>query len=125
MRLRRTSDKRPGAPGRSWSGRRDSNPRPPPWQGGALPTEPRPRVRPEFTSGPGRSEPPGAPLGPGQLLGPLGRERRDGHDDELRDSVPAGDPRRRPPIEVHHGTGDLTTVARVDKAGPVCQRNAM
>ena len=25
------------------SGRRDSNPRPPPWQGGALPTEPRPR----------------------------------------------------------------------------------
>ncbi len=28
----------------SWSGRRDSNPRPPPWQGGALPTEPRPRV---------------------------------------------------------------------------------
>ncbi len=29
-----------------WSGRRDSNPRPPPWQGGALPTEPRPRVHP-------------------------------------------------------------------------------
>jgi hypothetical protein len=28
----------------TWSGRRDSNPRPPPWQGGALPTEPRPRV---------------------------------------------------------------------------------
>jgi hypothetical protein len=27
----------------TWSGRRDSNPRPPPWQGGALPTEPRPR----------------------------------------------------------------------------------
>jgi hypothetical protein len=26
-----------------WSGRRDSNPRPPPWQGGALPAEPRPR----------------------------------------------------------------------------------
>src|SRR5215210_1709757 len=26
----------------AWSGRRDSNPRPPPWQGGALPTEPRP-----------------------------------------------------------------------------------
>src|SRR5438477_8780849 len=26
------------------SGRRDSNPRPPPWQGGALPTEPRPHV---------------------------------------------------------------------------------
>src|SRR6266508_4546762 len=28
----------------SWSGRRDSNPRPPPWQGGALPTEPRPHA---------------------------------------------------------------------------------
>ena len=28
----------------TWSGRRDSNPRPPPWQGGALPTEPRPRA---------------------------------------------------------------------------------
>src|SRR6266498_608480 len=27
-----------------WSGRRDSNPRPPPWQGGALPTEPRPHA---------------------------------------------------------------------------------
>src|SRR5690349_3265060 len=26
-----------------WSGRRDSNPRPSPWQGDALPTEPRPR----------------------------------------------------------------------------------
>ena len=27
----------------TWSGRRDSNPRPSPWQGDALPTEPRPR----------------------------------------------------------------------------------
>src|SRR5215469_11111025 len=27
----------------SWSGRRDSNPRPQPWQGCALPAEPRPR----------------------------------------------------------------------------------
>ena len=27
----------------SWSGRRDSNPRPSPWQGDALPAEPRPR----------------------------------------------------------------------------------
>ena len=26
-----------------WSGRRDSNPRHPPWQGGALPTELRPQ----------------------------------------------------------------------------------
>ena len=30
-------------PSTTSSGRRDSNPRPPPWQGGALPTEPRPR----------------------------------------------------------------------------------
>jgi hypothetical protein len=28
-----------------WSGRRDSNPRPQPWQGCALPTEPRPHAR--------------------------------------------------------------------------------
>src|SRR3989337_826949 len=28
--------------GREWSGRRDSNPRPSPWQGDALPTEPLP-----------------------------------------------------------------------------------
>src|SRR5262245_58350846 len=27
----------------AWSGRRDSNPRPSPWQGDALPAEPRPR----------------------------------------------------------------------------------
>ncbi len=27
-----------------WSGRRDSNPRHPPWQGGALPTELRPHL---------------------------------------------------------------------------------
>src|SRR5205814_6151095 len=29
---------------RKWSGRRDSNPRPSPWQGDALPTEPLPPV---------------------------------------------------------------------------------
>ncbi len=28
-----------GAEGEKWSGKRDSNSRPPPWQGGALPTE--------------------------------------------------------------------------------------
>src|SRR5256885_538833 len=28
-----------------WSGRRDSNSRRPPWQGGALPTELRPQIR--------------------------------------------------------------------------------
>ena len=31
-----------GRPGKKWSGRRDSNPRPSPWQGDALPTEPLP-----------------------------------------------------------------------------------
>ena len=31
-----------GRGGREWSGRRDSNPRPSPWQGDALPTEPLP-----------------------------------------------------------------------------------
>ena len=35
------------------SGRRDSNPRPSPWQGDALPAEPRPHASPEYT--PGRS----------------------------------------------------------------------
>ena len=32
--------------GEEWSGRRDSNPRPSPWQGDALPTEPLPPVMP-------------------------------------------------------------------------------
>ena len=36
--MRKTAPK-----GGFWSGRRDSNPRPSPWQGDALPTEPRPR----------------------------------------------------------------------------------
>jgi hypothetical protein len=39
--IRRSSAETPGQlvlrPAASWSGRRDSNPRPPPWQGGALP----------------------------------------------------------------------------------------
>ena len=38
----------PGA----WSGRRDSNPRPSPWQGDALPTEPRPRGSKTLAAGP-------------------------------------------------------------------------
>src|SRR5687768_3449234 len=33
----------PAHPALHWSGRRDSNPRPQPWQGCALPAEPRPR----------------------------------------------------------------------------------
>ena len=38
----RESGYRVSAPGEEWSGRRDSNPRPSPWQGDALPTEPLP-----------------------------------------------------------------------------------
>ena len=37
---RRSSERR----NKDWSGQRGSNPRPPPWQGGALPTEPCPRI---------------------------------------------------------------------------------
>ncbi len=45
----------PGAPrARKWSGRRDSNPRPSPWQGDALPTEPLPLESP--TTGYGGAE---------------------------------------------------------------------
>ena len=51
---------RPG-PGRSsrtrkWSGRRDSNPRPSPWQGDALPTEPLPLEAPTTRSGGAESQ---------------------------------------------------------------------
>ena len=56
---RRGSGRRPGeAPVASrankWSGRRDSNPRPSPWQGDALPTEPLPLESP--TTGYGGAE---------------------------------------------------------------------
>ena len=37
---RRSSERR----NKDWSGQRGSNPRPPPWQGGALPTEPCPQI---------------------------------------------------------------------------------
>ena len=37
---RRSSERR----NKDWSGQRGSNPRPPPWQGGALPTEPCPHI---------------------------------------------------------------------------------
>ena len=40
-----------------WSGRRDSNPRPSPWQGDALPTEPRPRKASHSSSSPLRTLP--------------------------------------------------------------------
>ncbi len=39
---RRASGYRGPVQGKRWSGRRDSNPRPSPWQGDALPTEPLP-----------------------------------------------------------------------------------
>ncbi len=42
----------------TWSGRRDSNPRPQPWQGCALPAEPRPREG--LTLAVGRPRPPGS-----------------------------------------------------------------
>ena len=35
----------PGCSNNKWSGRRGSNPLPPPWQGGALPDELRPHIR--------------------------------------------------------------------------------
>ncbi len=40
MKKRRSSERR----NKDWSGQRGSNPRPPPWQGGALPTEPCPQI---------------------------------------------------------------------------------
>ena len=45
---RRSSERR----NKDWSGQRGSNPRPPPWQGGALPTEPCPRARKYYTQTP-------------------------------------------------------------------------
>ena len=39
---RRRGNGRQGTRAKKWSGRRDSNPRPSPWQGDALPTEPLP-----------------------------------------------------------------------------------
>ena len=51
-RLRKT----PPELGFYWSGRRDSNPRPSPWQGDALPTEPRPRVPDTLARRSGTSE---------------------------------------------------------------------
>ena len=46
------NDESPASARLSWSGRRDSNPRPSPWQGDALPTEPRPHFRPAGRTGP-------------------------------------------------------------------------
>src|SRR6266487_3732250 len=79
-----------------WSGRRDSNPRPQPWQGCALPAEPRPRettTLPGWVPGlnclasgaPRGTEPADAPgglvqrvdFGPGDRLDPLDHELGD------------------------------------------------
>jgi hypothetical protein len=49
------------------SGRRDSNPRPQPWQGCALPTEPRPRCL--YRLAPSRAPAPGVTRGPSGLRG--------------------------------------------------------
>src|SRR5207247_11194677 len=40
--VRCPTTRRRGSRAKEWSGRRDSNPRPSPWQGDALPTEPLP-----------------------------------------------------------------------------------
>src|SRR6266511_2250164 len=105
---------RPGPPretagGRaaSWSGRRDSNPRPPPWQGGALPTEPRPRV-------PGRTGPIES-RGCRRGLQPTAREATAGAEPSSR-TEPGGEPAEPPapllPAQVvlplpHHRPGSL------------------
>ena len=48
----------PLAPDMSWSGLRGSNPRPPPWQGGALPTAPSPRRKEiQYRTDPTRASP--------------------------------------------------------------------
>src|SRR5205807_6119998 len=62
------------------SGRRDSNPRPSPWQGDALPTEPRPRADATLSGRVG-----GAPLAGGL------EELVEGFVDPARDVVDLGD----------------------------------
>src|SRR5439155_18185165 len=124
----------------TWSGRRDSNPRPPPWQGGALPTEPRPRVlihprspfrdlQPASSASAllnqipvvggsiptGRAESAFAPLAVREILGPRGGHRRDRDHDELRDPVTGTDLDGFVPIEVHDRTDHLAAVAGIDQ----------
>ena len=63
----------------SWSGRRDSNPRPSPWQGDALPAEPRPQSGFENTSPRGRT---------GQLVALICWSKIDGHREDSIDHLP-------------------------------------
>src|SRR5207245_2489097 len=97
------------------SGKRDSNPRPQPWQGCALPTALRPRdghfsKAPRVAGRPSdarRSEPRGPTLGPRKLLAPHRAHVCDRNDHELGDPVAAADLHGLGPIEIHHGAGDL------------------
>jgi hypothetical protein len=59
------------------SGRRDSNPRPSPWQGDALPTEPRPRSNPTIAPRAGRDGPAGPSPSP-KRCGPSGKRTGQG-----------------------------------------------
>src|SRR5438445_13032448 len=101
-----------------WSGRRDSNPRPPPWQGGALPTEPRPRGS-YFTLAPGRPEPALAPRRCGKLVDPDCLGRRHGHDHELGDPVAPRNLDGLISVQVHEGAGELASVSRIDQPGRI------
>ena len=59
-----------------WSGRRDSNSRRPPWQGGALPTELRPRERGSEHRPPPRPSTAFWRATPATILGPTARQRQ-------------------------------------------------
>ena len=47
--INKKQDTQTGCPASTWSGRRGSNSLPPPWQGGALPDELRPRNKENYT----------------------------------------------------------------------------
>src|ERR671925_415837 len=102
-----------------WSGRRDSNPRPPPWQGGALPTEPRPRD-PQSTkcwTVAGRlpdargAEATAPPLRGRQLRHLYWLQLGEGHHQQLGDAVPLPDLHPLPGIEVDDRHLHLSPVA--------------
>jgi len=115
-----------------WSGRRDSNPRPPPWQGGALPTEPRPHApeghsksrhwdsslqRPPLRrrSGARGAKPAIASGGRREFVHPGRANRGQRYDHELGDPITLPDLHRLIPVQVHHRAGDLPPVPRVDQ----------
>src|SRR4030081_3159953 len=81
---------RPLTCGVIWSGRRDSNPRPSPWQGDALPAEPRPRDSISYRPRPSasrRSEATGPTSGCRELLDLDQLRLRYREDHELGDLV--------------------------------------